>query len=205
METMLGLSKKELSSLRRLSSPEKIQDYLESLPFNFEKGGETLMSPRRVLEARRAHCLEGALLAATALWLHGEKPLLLDLKTHKKDQEHVVALFRKNGYWGAISKTNHAVLRYRDPIYETVRELALSYFHEYFLNSNGQKTLESYSTPFDLSTLGDVWVTDEKDLWHISKRLDRTRHFPVVPKKNLKLLRPASKVERTAGRITEWK
>ncbi len=205
METMLGLSKKELSSLRRLSSPQKIQDYLESLPFNFEKGGETLMSPRRVLEARRAHCLEGALLAATALWLHGEKPLLLDLKTHKKDQEHVVALFRKNGYWGAISKTNHAVLRYRDPIYETVRELALSYFHEYFLNSNGQKTLESYSTPFDLSTLGDVWVTDEKDLWHISKRLDRTRHFPVVPKKNLKLLRPASKVERTAGRITEWK
>lgn len=202
---MLGLSKKELSSLRRLSSPQKIQDYLESLPFNFEKGGETLMSPRRVLEARRAHCLEGALLAATALWLHGEKPLLLDLKTHKKDQEHVVALFRKNGYWGAISKTNHAVLRYRDPIYETVRELALSYFHEYFLNSNGQKTLESYSTPFDLSTLGDVWVTDEKDLWHISKRLDRTRHFPVVPKKNLKLLRPASKVERTAGRITEWK
>ncbi len=202
---MLGLSKKELSSLRRLSSPQKIQDYLESLPFNFEKGGETLMSPRRVLEARRAHCLEGALLAATALWLHGEKPLLLDLKTHKKDQEHVVALFRKNGYWGAISKTNHAVLRYRDPIYETVRELALSYFHEYFLNSTGQKTLESYSTPFDLSTLGDVWVTDEKDLWHISKRLDRTRHFPVVPKKNLKLLRPASKVERTAGRITEWK
>lgn len=202
---MLGLSKKELALLRRLSTPQKIQSYLESLPFNFEKNGETLRSPRKVLKARRAHCLEGAMLAATALWLQGEKPLLLDLKTHKKDQEHVVALFKKNGYWGAISKTNHAVLRYRDPIYESVRELALSYFHEYFLNSNGQKTLESYSTPFDLSTLGDAWVTDEGDLWHVSKRLDRVRHFPVVPKKNRRFLRPASQVERTAGKITEWK
>ncbi len=205
METMFGLSKKELTSLRRLSSPQKIQDYLESLPFNFEKSGETLMSPRRVLKEKRAHCLEGALLAAAALWLQGEKPLLLDLKTHKKDQEHVVALFRSNGYWGAISKTNHAVLRYRDPIYESVRELALSYFHEYFLNSNGQKTLESYSTPFDLSTLGDAWVTDEEDLWHISQRLDRVRHFPVVPKKNQRQIRKATKVEREAGAITEWK
>jgi len=205
METMFGLSKKELASLRRLSSPQKIQGYLESLPFNFEKSGETLMSPQRVLKEKRAHCLEGALLAAAALWLQGEKPLLLDLKTHKKDQEHVVALFRRNGYWGAISKTNHAVLRYRDPIYESVRELALSYFHEYFLNSNGQKTLESYSTPFDLSTLGDAWVTDEEDLWHISKRLDRVRHFPVVPKKNQRQIRKATKVEREAGTITEWK
>ncbi len=163
------------------------------------------MSPRRVLKARRAHCLEGAMLAACALWFQGEKPLLLDLKTHKKDQEHVVALFKKNGYWGAISKTNHAVLRYRDPIYESVRELALSYFHEYFLNSNGQKTLESYSTPFDLSSLGDTWVTEESDLWHISKRLDRIRHFPIVPKKNKRYLRAASHVEREAGKITEWK
>lgn len=202
---MFGLTKKELTLLRRLSTPQKIQDYLESIPFNFEEDGETLMSPHRVLKAKRAHCLEGAMLAALALWVHGEKPLLLDLKTHKKDQEHVVALYKRNGYWGAISKTNHAVLRYRDPVYQTARELALSYFHEYFLNSNGQKTLESYSAPFDLSTLGDAWVTDPEDLWHVSKRLDRARHFPVVPRKNRRLLRRATKVEREAGEITEWK
>jgi len=200
---MLGLSKQEEQVLRRLSTPSKIQDYLDAMPFNFEQDGETLMSPRRVLKEKRAHCLEGALLAAAALWLAGERPLLLDLKTDPKDDEHVVALFKKNGYWGAISKTNHAVLRYRDPIYASVRELALSYFHEYFLNATGEKTLKSYSRPFDLSTLGEGWVTDSEDLWQISKRLDQVRHSSLVPRKNQRLLRPASKVEREAGAIVE--
>ena len=202
---MRGLTTSELRTLRRLMTPGKIQDYLDSLPTNLEKGGETLMSPRRVLREKRAHCLEGALLAAAALWLAGEKPLLLDLKTKPSDDEHVVALFKKNGYWGAISKTNHAVLRYRDPIYKTVRELVLSYFHEYFLNKTGEKTLLSYSDPFDLRTLGDEWVTSEKDLWYISKALDRVRHYAVVPPKNRRLLRPASRIERKAGRLTERK
>lgn len=202
---MFGLTATELKALKRLSTPEKIQDYLDRIPVNFEENGETLMSPRRVLEAKKAHCLEGALFAAAALWVAGEKPLLLDLKTTPNDDEHVVALFRRNGYWGAISKTNHAVLRYRDPIYRTLRELALSYFHEYFLNTTGEKTLRSYSHAFDLSALGDSWITAEKDLWTISKALDRAQHFPIVPAKNRRHLRNASNVERKAGELTEWK
>ena len=123
------------------------------------------MSPRRALREGKMHCFEGALLAATALWLRGEGPLLLDLKT-KDDFDHVVALYKKNDRWGAISKTNHATLRFRDPVYRTVRELAVSYFHEYFDNKSGKKTLRSYSRPLDLRTFGTNWITTEKDLYH---------------------------------------
>lgn len=129
---MFGLTKHEETLLRKLKTPALIQDYLDRLPINFESEGDTHYSPRVVLRKKTAHCIEGALLAATALWLQGKAPLLLDLKTKQHDDEHVVALFKDGTYWGAISKTNHGVLRYRDPIYKTVRELALSYYHEYF-------------------------------------------------------------------------
>lgn len=126
---MYGLTPKEYQFLKRLNTPNKIQDYLDTLPINYEKSGETYHSPRFVLQHKKAHCLEGALLAAVALMIQGYKPLLLDLRTTSRDTDHVVASENFNGYWGAISKTNHAVLRYRDPIYKTPRELALSYFH----------------------------------------------------------------------------
>src|SRR3989344_4797858 len=142
-----GLGKFKWRTLKRLNTPEKIQDFINRLPFNFEKRGETYMSVARSLKTGRIHCFEGALIAAAALWIQGERPLLLDLKPDKSDIDHVVALFRRNGFWGAISKTNHAVLRYREPVYKSIRELAMSYFHEYFLN-NGKKTLRSYSRPF---------------------------------------------------------
>ena len=196
----------EQKILRRLSTPAKIQDFLNTLPFNFERAGETLRSPRRVLRDRTAHCLEGALLAAAALQLHGEAPLLLDLKTDSRggDSDHVVALFRRRGLWGAISKTNHAVLRYREPVYRTVRELALSYFHEYFLDS-GRKTLRSYSRPFDLRTVAKKnWMTDERDLWWLSKMLDSSPHTAIAPKATLRDLRRAESIEIEAGKITEW-
>ncbi|MBY0111151.1 hypothetical protein K2Y00_04090 [Patescibacteria group bacterium] len=202
---MFGLSSAELRTLKKLSTPEKIQEYLDTLPINFEKTEETLMSPRRVLRAQRAHCMEGALLAAAALWVQGEKPLLLDLKTDPEDDEHVVALFKVNGYWGAISKTNHVTLRYRDPVYKTVRELAMSYFHEYFLNKNGKKTLRSFSRPYNLSVLGTSWVTAEDNLWHLATDLDRIPHFPTIPPKNRRRIRPSSAIERQAGTLTEWK
>ncbi|MEI8337648.1 MAG: hypothetical protein WCF92_00700 [bacterium] len=201
---MQNLSKKELSILKKLKSPSKVQDFLNTFPFNFEKKGETYMSPRRVLLEKKAHCFEGALLAALAFSLQGERPLLLDLKTTNDDQDHVVALYKKNGYWGAVSKTNHAVLRFRDPIYKTIRELALSYFHEYFLNKNGKKTLISYSKPFDLKKFGTSWPTDEKELWHLVEALDNSPHFPIVPKINKKFIRKAEQIERKAGSIVEW-
>ena len=201
---MFGLNPRETAILRKLSTPRKIQDFLDRLPINFETNGDTHMSPRRVLRERKAHCVEGALLAATALWMHGKLPLLLDLKTIELDDEHVVALFKEHGHWGAISKTNHAVVRYRDPIYKTVRELAVSYYHEYFRDRDGLKTLASYSRPFDLRTLGDYWVTSEKDLWELDDILNRVRHYKVVPEKCRRLVRRATPFERRVLNAREW-
>ena len=206
MSTLSGtdLTKEELSILRGLSTPQKIQDYLDTLPVNFEKAGDTCMSPRRVLREQKAHCIEGAMVAAVALWLRGEKPLLLDLKTIKGDDDHVVALYRRGSLWGAISKTNHTTLRFRDPIYRTVRELAASYFHEYFLNSNGVKTLRSHSGAFNLTKFGTDWITSEDDLWNITLALDSSRHYILFPTENSGYIRNADEMERKAGEITEW-
>lgn len=201
---MFGLSKDELAVLKKLSTPNKIQDFLDTLAFNYEKKAETCMSPRNVLREGKAHCLEGAMFAAAALWFHGEEPLLLNLETLDIDDDHALALFKRNGHWGAISKTNHGVLRFRDPIYRTPRELALSYFHEYFMASTGDKTLRSYSRPFSLKRFGDEWITAEENLWDIAHALDESTHFPLVPKGYVKHLRPSSPVERAAGSIAEW-
>lgn len=201
---MLGLSKEELGLLKKLSTPNKIQDFLDTLPFNHEGDGETCMSPRMVLCKRKAHCLEGALFAASALWVHGHNPILLNLDTLDIDDDHALALFKENGHWGAISKTNHGVLRFRDPIYRTPRELAMSYFHEYFMTDTGEKTLRGYSKPFSLKRFGVEWITAENDLWDIAYALDGSKHLPIVPKGYEKHLRPSSHVERKAGSIAEW-
>lgn len=200
-----GLTSDEFAMLYSLSTPEKIQDYLDTLPINFEKRRETCMSPRRVLRLQKAHCIEGAMIAAVALWLRGEKPLLLDLKTIRGDDDHVVALYKRNGRWGAISKTNHATLRFRDPIYKSVRELAASYFHEYFLDSNGQKTLRSHSGAFNLARYGKKWIVAEEDLWYIAEAIDTVPHFPLFPKGSERYIRTADEMERKAGVLTEWK
>ncbi len=201
---MFSLSKAEISVLKKLTTPIKIQDFLDSIPLNHEKKGETYMSPRRALRENKMHCLEGALVAALALYVRGEKPLLMDLKTVNGD-DHVVALYKRGGYWGAISKTNHTSLRFRDPVYYTLRELALSYFHEYFNDSDGKKILRSYSAPFDLRKLKKDWVTTEEDLFDIADAIDESKHFQLVPKKNAKYIRPADVMERRAGMLREWK
>ncbi|MBI3573616.1 hypothetical protein HY090_01030 [Candidatus Kaiserbacteria bacterium] len=205
---MWGLTKRELSVLKRLSTPIQIQDFLDSLPMNHEKKGETHMSVRRTLSEKKAHCIEGALLAAAALWIHGEQPLLMDLVADKKtydDDDHVVTLYKRTGYWGAISKTNHATIRFRDPVYKTLRELALSYFHEWFMNANGAKTLVSYSRPLNLKRFGTDWITSEKDLWYLDDALNRLQHYPLLPKKNKEFIRKADRMELKAGRLVEWK
>lgn len=190
--------------LSRLNTPHKIQDFLDALPQNHEKNGETCMSPHQVLKERKAHCIEGAMLAAVALWLHGEKPLIMSLKVARGDDDHIIALYKKNGHWGAISKTNHAVLRFRDPVYRTPRELALSYFNEYFLTKNGKKTMRGYSQPINLKRFGTKWVNAEEDLWDIGNTIFNMPHIPIVPKGNEKHLRKAHTVERTAASIKEW-
>ncbi|HRH24229.1 MAG TPA: hypothetical protein PK109_01380 [Candidatus Paceibacterota bacterium] len=201
---MTGFTASERALFKKLSTPAKIQDFLDSLPFNYEKKGETSYSPLMVIREKKAHCLEGALLAYAALHEAGEKPLLMNLRTLPMDDDHAVVLYRRNGYWGALSKTNHAVLRFRDPIYSSVRELAASYFHEYFMNASGLKTLRAYSKPMSLSRFGTTWIESEEPLWHIAHALRDAPHLPLVPEENRKYLRHASKIERDAGHIVEW-
>jgi hypothetical protein len=198
------LSPAEVKILRKLSSPRKIQDFLDSLAINMEREAHTYMSPRRVLAFGQAHCVEGALLAAAALAFHGERPLLLDFQAAYDDEDHVVALFRANRHWGAISKTNHPGLRYRDPIHHSVRGLAASYFHEYYL-WDGRKSLRHFSRPFDLSRYPpERWVTASEELDWLVHALDGSAHAPIIPKGNLRLLRPASAFEIHASAATEW-
>ena len=198
----LGLSKAEFAVLNRLSTPQKIQDFLNRLHPNFEVDGQTCLSVRGVLQRRRAHCIEGAMLAACALWVHGEPPLLLDLRA-ERDYDHVVALFRRGRCWGAISKTNPALLRWRDPVYRSLRELAMSYLHEY-ANKRHQKTLRSYAGPFDLRRFDpDLWVTNEKNCWDVGATLDDLRHRPLVTRRQARPLRLRDAVARKAGARTE--
>jgi hypothetical protein len=198
------LSGTEAKIFRKLGSPRKIQDFIDSLAINMELDARTYMSPRRVLATGQAHCVEGALLAAAALAYHGQRPLLLDFQAAYDDEDHVVALFRQNGYWGAISKTNHPGLRYRDPIHQSLRGLAASYFHEYYL-WDGRKSLRFYSKPFDLARYRpESWVTANADLDWLVHALDASAHSPIIPKGNLRKLRPASAFEIQASAAIEW-
>lgn len=192
--------------IKKLNTPQKVQDFLDKIPFNFEEEGETYWPPKVMLRKNRAHCFEGAVFACTCLRHHGIENYLLDLKVKdlKKDSDHTLCVFKINGYWGAISKTNHSVLRWRDPIYRNIRELAMSYFHEYFLD-NGQKSLKSYSKPFDLwKKFGAGWLEEEDDLDEMAQVLDGWPHLDFVPKSNAKFIRPAGLTEIKGGAVTEW-
>ncbi len=201
---MLKFTPKEKKLMQKLDVPAEVQDFLNRLKFNFEKKGETLKSPIMVLRTKNAHCLEGAILGAYILSLHNFPPLLLHLQAMEEDYDHVIAPFRANSLWGALSKTNHAVLRYREPVYKNIHELVMSYFHEYFLD-NGVKTLRKYSKPLNLNMFDRGWETTEKDLWEIDKMLDKIEHYNIIPKSHIKKLRKADKIEIKAGKITEFK
>jgi len=200
---MHGLTRQEMRILGRLSTPGKIQDFLEKLKINFED--DTCFSPRTVLRKKKAHCMEAAMLAAAALRVNGKKPLVVDLMTTKDDEDHVITVFRQHGHWGAISKSNHAVLRYRDPIYKTIRELVMSYFNEYY-KDNGKKTLRSYSNPIDLSRFDKIgWMTSEEDIWEIPSYLAEVKHIPILNRKQISGLRKADSIEIKAGKIIKYK
>jgi len=200
----LGLTRGEFAVLRRLDSPEKIQSFLYGLKQNFEPDGDTCNSVRVVLRRRRAHCIEGAMLAACALWVHGEPPLLLDLQA-VHDFDHVVAVFRRRGRWGAISKTNGIGLRWRDPVYASLRELAMSYFHEYY-NRHDRKTLRTYSRPFDLRRADPKsWVTSEDGVWDLIDALEATRHYRLVSPAHARALTRRDPFERRVGGLLQYR
>ena len=186
----------------RLDTPHKIQDFLDRLPVNFEPDGDTIMSPRRMLQTKVAHCAEGALFAAAVLMFHRRPVWLLDLRARPTDHDHVIAVFKQHGRFGALSKTNHSILRWRDPIYKTVRELAVSYAHEYCLPS-GQKSLLAFSRPFSLARYAPSrWVTTAEDLHWLMEALDASPHEPVAPKHSRQ--RSSTKLEIVAQNMVEW-
>lgn len=194
----------EFKILKKLNSPTKIQDFLDQMPINFEPDGDTCMSPMSVMKNNTCHCIEGAILAALALRLAGEQPLILDLTANKNDFDHVVALFKKYNKWGAISKTNHAALRYREPIYNSIRELAMSYFHEY-LDDLGRKNLRSYSLPVNLKRFDKLdWMNTTEDIFYIPEYLVEVKHFPILNSQQIRNLRKADHFETKIGQLTEW-
>jgi hypothetical protein len=200
----LGLTAREFAVLRRLDTPQKIQAFLHQLRQNFELDGQSCRPVREVLRNRRAHCIEGAMLAAAALWVHGEPPLLLDMRA-ERDYDHVVALFRRHGRWGAISKTNGIGLRGRDAVYQSLRELAMSYFHEY-TNRREHKTLREYSVPFDLRRIdASLWVSGKKNCWDVCEKLDELRHFRLMSRRHLTMVTRRDPFERRVNQLLQYR
>jgi hypothetical protein len=200
----LGLAPREYATLARLATPPLVQAFVNALPANHEPDGETVRSVRGVLRHREAHCIEAALVAACALWIHGERPLVMHLDCAPSDYPHVVALFRRGRLWGAISKSNGAWLRYREPVYRTLRELAMSYFHEYF-DTRGRKTLRSYSGAFDLARVDPArWVTSDASCWAVHDRMAALRHYPLVTAAQANALSPRDPFERRSARLVQY-
>ena len=177
----MSFTAEERSVFRRLNTPEKIQQFLDAdLAYNKERGGPTCRSPRRVLRDRTAHCMEGALFGAAALRMLGLPPLLVDLEA-VRDDDHVVAVFRSRDRWGAVAKSNYSGLRFREPVYRSVRELVMSYFEHYY-NLQKEKTLRRYSRPVNLSRFDAIgWMISEEDVWPIPDHLCDVAHSPILP------------------------
>jgi hypothetical protein len=175
-----GFDPGERKILGPLNTPAKIQHFLDhEIGYNIEPDGHTCYSPRMVLRKRVAHCMEGAMVAAAALRTIGHPPLLVDLEA-VRDTDHVLAVYRVNGYWGSVAKSDYSGLRSREPVYRTIRELAMSYF-EHFYNPAGEKTLRTYSRPINLRRFDRVnWMTREDDVWEVPNYLCDISHTPIL-------------------------
>jgi hypothetical protein len=188
-------TKEEIRILEKLTDPDKIQRFLDSLDYNPDY---LCRSPRWVLKKRSAHCFEGAIFAAAALRFIGFKPLLIDMKAYN-DDDHVIAIFKEDGYWGAVAKSNFTTLRYREPVYRSIRELVMSYFDFYF-NLFGEKTLRSYSLPLDLTVFNyRHWATTDEDLEYIGDKIENIHHFDLITPEMIKKLKIASETILKAG------
>ncbi len=181
-------TKRQLRTLRFLDSPEKVQEFVEKLAYNLEEDGETAHSPLKVMEYGKAHCLEAAVFAAFAFFFHNRPPLLMDLRA-VRDEDHVLCLFRMYGRWGSVAKSKFTGLRSRDPVYKNLRELALSYFEDFY-NLAGEKTLREYSRPLDLRRFDERdWMTCKGGMWFIPQALENIRHYKLLGPMGEKTLR----------------
>jgi hypothetical protein len=196
-EKKISWSSGEASLFASLADPWSIQEFLDAIDYNpvYE-----CRSPRFVIKKRSAHCFEGALFAAAALQFNGHKPLIVDLRAFN-DDDHVITVFRSGKLWGSVAKSNFTTLRYREPVYRTLRELVMSYF-EFYFNIHGDKSLREYSVPLDLSVYNSRnWQTTEEDLEFIGDRLNVIRHYPVVSEKSIERLNKASDIMMKAGML----
>ena len=198
-----GLSRSMATDLSVLRTPEHIQDFVNAIPWNFESHGWTALSVTEVLKHRHAHCIEGAFVSACALGINGFPPLLMDMGAAKGDVDHIVSLFRRGRYWGAISKSNSPFLRYRDPIYRTLRELAISYFPHYV--KLRRKTLRTYSIPIDLRRYDPaLWVTKQGFCQELVDALTTARHFQILPRSMPVRLRPLDLIEARSSQLRDY-
>ncbi len=200
MEPATQLSKAERQVFRKLTTPAKIQQFLDHLGYNLEPNGDTCYSPRMVLRERVAHCMEGALVAAAALRFLGFPALLVDLEGIR-DTDHVLAVYKLNDRWGAVAKSDYSGLRSREPVYRTIRELAMSYFEHYF-NPQGEKTLRTYSRAVDLKRFDKLgWIWAEEDVWYIPEYLCDIPHTRILTRKMERALSPMDDRLYKAGRL----
>src|SRR6059036_869777 len=176
MSAIHEFSAAELRKLRGLKNPHRIQRFIDDMPYRL---ADTAWSPQRVLRENTAHCFEGAMLAAAAMRVNGYPPLIFDLEADE-DTDHVVAIYRVHGHWGAIAKSNFTGCRYREPVYRSLRELAMSYFNIYF-NLRGERTLRRYSRPVNLARFDHLnWMTTEKPIWFIAEYLCDIPHISLL-------------------------
>ena len=193
------LTKAEKSLMDSLDTPFKIQAFLDLVIY---PGGEENRSPIEVLRQRKAHCLDGALFAATALRLLGFEPLIIDmLPDPGKDDDHILALFKVGSHWGAIAKSNFSGLRFREPIHRTLRELVMTYFEDFF-NIKGEKTLRYYSRPVHLTRFDRLnWMTDPRGLDAVEKHLYQVKPIPLITSEQAAYLSPVDKRSFDAGTL----
>lgn len=192
-----GFTESELRTLRRLKDPFGVQRFLYELSYHH---AGTAWSPRVVLREKTAHCLEGAIFAAAALRVNGFPPLIIDFEA-ARDTDHVLAVYRIDGLWGAIAKSNFSGLRYREPVYRTLRELAISYFDDYF-NLLGERTLRKFSARVNLKRFDHMdWMTTEKPLWFIADYLSKIHHFRLIPPAQIRRLHRVDRHLLQAGLI----
>jgi len=178
MKNSFGLTEQEYNVLKKLNSPAKVQDFLDGISYNLK---DTCYSPIKVLEHRVANCRGGAIFAAAALRVNGHEPLMVDLvAAWNKDDDHELAVFKKNRCWGSIAKSKFTGLQFRDPVYRSIRELVMSYFDDYY-NEQGEKSLRSYSMPVNLNMFDEQrWMTSEKDVWFIPEHLVDVKHIKIL-------------------------
>jgi hypothetical protein len=198
----IGLTPAEIALFRKLKTPEKVQDFITAMPINFEPHGDTCRSARGAIKANSCHCIEAAFIAASALLLNNEPALLMDFQA-SGDDDHIVTLFRRGKHWGAISKSNSIWLRWRDAVYASPRELAMSYFHEYVKAE--KKTLRRVSKPFNIGKYDpDYWITNQDNCWPMALELDASPHVELISSNEARRLRARDKFENRAGELKEF-